>query len=66
MSSKPEAPQSLLTVEELATALRLHPKTIYRLVEQGKLACIRIGRNIRFSPDVLTQLTKKGSCDDAK
>ena len=57
--SKPD-PQALLTVEELAKILRLHPKTIYRLVEQGKLTCIRVGRNIRFSPDVIKQLSEGG------
>jgi len=51
-------PEALLTVEELAKILRLHPKTVYRLVEKGKLACIRVGRNIRFSPDVIKQLSK--------
>ena len=48
----------LLTVEEVAELLRLHPKTIYRLVASKKLACIRVGRNIRFSPDVVKELTK--------
>jgi excisionase family DNA binding protein len=50
--------ESLLTVEELAKILRLHPKTVYRLVEKGKLPCIRVGRNVRFSPDVIKQLSK--------
>lgn len=51
-------PETLLTVEEVAKILRLHPKTIYRLVEKGKLACIRVGRNIRFSSNVVEQLAK--------
>jgi excisionase family DNA binding protein len=46
---------TLLTVEELAKIVRLHPKSLYRLVEKGKLPCIRIGRSIRFSPDVFQQ-----------
>lgn len=48
-------PETLLTVKEVAGIFRLHPKTIYQLVKKKKLSCIRIGRNIRFSPDAVKQ-----------
>lgn len=54
--SKPES--TLMTVVEVAALLRLHPKTVYRLVEEGKLACIRVGRSVRFRADVIEQLSK--------
>ncbi len=50
--------QKFLTVKELAAIVRLHPKTIYRLIEQGKLACIRIGRSVRFNLDEVKHLTE--------
>lgn len=50
--------EKMLTVDEVAKILCLHPKSIYRLVQAGKIPCIRIGRSIRFSPDVVAQLTK--------
>ena len=37
----------LLTVEEFALLVQLHPKSIYRRISLGKLAVVRIGRSIR-------------------
>ena len=36
------------TVKTLAEKLAIRPLTIYRLVGNGKLAAIRIGRRLRF------------------
>jgi len=41
------------TVKKLAERLAVQPLTIYRLVEQGKLPAVRIGRSIRFDPDAV-------------
>ena len=38
------------TVKNLADKLAITPLTVYRLVEQGKLPAVRIGRSIRFQP----------------
>jgi len=38
------------TVKSLAEKLAVTPMTIYRLVEQGKLPAVKIGRVIRFNP----------------
>lgn len=38
------------TVKTLAEKLAIRPLTIYRLVGNGKLAAIRIGRRLRFEP----------------
>lgn len=39
------------TVRTLAERLSVKPLTIYRLVAEGKLPAVRIGRSIRFDPD---------------
>lgn len=39
------------TVRTLAERLVVKPLTIYRLVAEGKLPAVRIGRAIRFDPD---------------
>ena len=41
------------TVKKLAERLLVKPLTIYRLVDQGKLPAVRIGRSIRFDPDAV-------------
>ena len=47
---QPETPE-LLTVQELARALKLNPQTLYRLVRQGLVPAVRIGnKTLRFDP----------------
>jgi excisionase family DNA binding protein len=43
------AQTDLLTVGELASKLRCHPATVYRLVNQKKLPGFRVGADWRFS-----------------
>lgn len=50
----------LLTIKEFAKIVKIAPKTLYRLASAGKIPCIRIGRNIRFSPDMIAQMTQGG------
>jgi excisionase family DNA binding protein len=42
-----DGPQ-LLKLEEVANFLRLHPRTIRRMVKSGRIPCVRIRRAIRF------------------
>jgi len=42
------------TVRTLAEKLAVKPLTIYRLVAEGRLPAVRIGRSIRFEPDAIT------------
>ena len=38
------------TVKTLAEKLVITPMTVYRLVDQGKLPAVKIGKSIRFNP----------------
>jgi len=49
----------LLTVGQLASELGLNKRLVYRLVEQGHLPHIRMGRRIRFVPDVVAAFLKE-------
>jgi excisionase family DNA binding protein len=40
--------ERVVTVIEAADHLRLSKAMVYRLLEQGELPCIRIGRAVRF------------------
>lgn len=40
--------ERLFTAQELATILRVHPKTIYKMAKEGQIESYRIGRAIRF------------------
>jgi excisionase family DNA binding protein len=38
----------VLTVSELASAARMHPKTIYRLIRTAQLPAQRVGKSYRI------------------
>ena len=43
----------LMTVRDVAKYLRVSPRTVYRLIREGQLKSIRIGKQIRVSRDAL-------------
>jgi len=43
----------LLTVAEAAKKLRISDDTLYRMTRRGEIAHVRIGKAIRFSPEIL-------------
>lgn len=46
---------SLLTVEEVAAALRVSKMTVYRMVERGEIPSVRIGRSFRIPREPFQQ-----------
>jgi excisionase family DNA binding protein len=50
----------LLTLREVATYLHVHPGTVYRLVKNGELRGLRVGRDFRFDIKVLEDFIVKG------
>ncbi len=42
---------TIMTVQEVARYLRVHAITVYRMIRQGKLPAIRVGRGWRFKKD---------------
>ncbi len=39
---------NLLTVSEVASAMRVSNMTVYRLIKSGDLAAVRVGKNYRI------------------
>jgi excisionase family DNA binding protein len=50
----------LLTAEEVAQLLRVNRSSVYRWVEQGLLSAIKVGRTVRFNPDVVKAVLEHG------
>ncbi|HVL81330.1 MAG TPA: helix-turn-helix domain-containing protein [Actinomycetota bacterium] len=50
MASKPGPVlgEQLLTVSEVASAMRVSNMTVYRLIKSGHLSAIRVGKNYRI------------------
>jgi len=61
-SSRPRSqppPTALLTTQETASLLRVHPRTVQRLVERGQLSAIHVGAAVRFDPADVADLTAR-------
>lgn len=63
VAAAPATLDPLLTVEEVAALLRLNAKSIYKLVDEGKLPGVRrIGRRVRFyRPELVAWLAGQES-----
>lgn len=56
--------RNLLTVPEVAEWARVHPKTVYRWIREGKLEAIQFGpRCFRVPEDAIPQFLRKAGYD---
>jgi excisionase family DNA binding protein len=56
----PAAPAgSLLTTHEAASLLRIHARTVQRLVERGELCAVHLGCAVRFDPRDIAALVER-------
>ena len=46
-------PHRLLTTEEVAERLSVSPRFVRKLVERRQLSQVKLGRSVRFDPDLL-------------
>lgn len=53
-------PKDILTAEEVAEFLRIHPYTVRRLAREGKLPGFRIGGQWRFKKKIIDEKLEKG------
>ena len=53
--SRSEEKSALMTIEEVAEYLRVHPSTVYRLVRQGSLPAVKIGKQWRVDREALEE-----------
>jgi excisionase family DNA binding protein len=54
------ATEKILTIQEVAERLGMHPVTVYRLAKEGRLPVFRIGRMLRFDADELEKWIREG------
>ena len=48
--------QEFLTVEQAALLTQYHPYSLYRLIAQGRIAVLRIGRSVRIPRSAIRPL----------
>ena len=51
MTDRPFIEARLLTVNEVADLLRVSRMTVYRLIKEGDIAALRVGRSYRLRED---------------
>ena len=60
MSGGPERPRlRYYTVAEVAETMRLSKMTVYRLVHNGELPAVRVGRSFRVTEDDVDEYLRK-------
>lgn len=42
--------KALMTMKDVSAALSLHERTVRNLVNTGELSCVKVGRQLRFTP----------------
>ena len=52
------SPKDVLTAEEVAKYLRIHPYTVRRLVRKGKIPGFKVGGQWRFRKDKIDSWSK--------
>ena len=55
MATPPTAPDAFLTTEEVLAYLQVNLRTVYRLIDAGKLPAVRVGRQWRFARNWLAE-----------
>ena len=59
--SQPFVPGGLLTVSEVANAMRVSNMTVYRLIRNGELPAVRVGKNYRLRETDLERFLEERS-----
>lgn len=52
--------EPLLTVDEVCRLLQVKRSTVYSWVQSGRLACVRLGRVLRFHSDSIGRVWTEG------
>ncbi|MDR1118010.1 MAG: helix-turn-helix domain-containing protein [Bifidobacteriaceae bacterium] len=56
-----DSKQAFLTVSEVASTLRVSDMTIYRLISNGEIRALKVGRSYRIPADALEDWLADGS-----
>jgi excisionase family DNA binding protein len=61
-----EKPGDVLTIEELASYLKIPKSTLYKLVREGKVPSQKVGRHWRFRKEAIDRWLENTCSDNAK
>ena len=58
-----EEPGDILTIDELADYLRISRSTLYKLAQEGRVPCQKVGRHWRFRKQAIDRWLGAGGTD---
>lgn len=65
MDMTEQAPDNWLTIKEITARLKLHPNTVARYIQEGKLKGVKVGKGYRVRESDLAQFTGEEKDDGA-
>ena len=65
MADRPLGEVKLLTVAEVAAILRLSKMTVYRMVNNGTLPALKVGRSVRVPEHIVHEYLRNSFVDTA-
>ena len=54
-------PDSIMTIEEAADYLKIPKSTVYKLAQEGRIPCQKVGRHWRFRKDTIDKWLDESS-----
>ena len=61
-----ERPSEVMTVDEVSRYLRIPKSTLYKLAQERKLPCQKVGRHWRFRKAALDRWLEQGEAGDPR
>ena len=62
----PEGLGTVMTIEELSDYLRIPRSTLYKLAQEGKVPCKKVGRHWRFRKEAIDRWLEEGGAVEMK
>ena len=57
-------PVNVLTIDELSDYLRISRSTLYKLAQEGRVPCQKVGRHWRFGKETIDRWLDQGNEND--
>ena len=61
-----ESPAIVMTIEELSDYLKISRSTLYKLAQEGKVPCQKVGRHWRFRKEAIDRWLDEGGAAKMK
>ena len=59
-----EKPGGVMTIDELSDYLRISRSTLYKLAQEGRVPCQKVGRHWRFRKEAIDRWLEQGGAGE--